>query len=312
MISICQYFLIPTDIFLNIINMKPDRISLFARTINSFHENNLLMIAGTIILIFPLIATLGQFLNTGYFQKIAPVLLFYWPGSDMEIKIRLYVWFVTGLIFTSYVAGILYMLKNKTLGRIIMITIILFVCSGVIKSFLTIAFGMHEIGLPDLSGKANSAIFSLWHNPVWEEIVFRGIPLLILLGIEKYVTKKRTLAGIWIYCIVPSLLCGLYHIPGHGLIRFFDTLFLGMGFSWLALEYTFFAPVVMHYIADTMLVLNFSKLPTVQASEIQWLVKYGPSLNTFSSLALLFFIILIPILFISYFRKIRKKEQLQA
>jgi Type II CAAX prenyl endopeptidase Rce1-like len=284
--------------------MKKDIVDPILKAIKIFPENIFFLITGTIILTLPMIATIGQFLNTGYFQKTVPILLLYWPGSDFKIRIQIVIWFFMGLIFISYLAGIAYMFNKRTLGKVILITISAFICSGMLRAFLTWIFGWHESPLPDLTGKADSAILSQWHNPIWEEIVFRGIPLLILLAVEKYITKKRTNLGILIYCIVPSVVFGFYHIPGHGMIRFFDTILLGIVFSWLALRYTFFAPVVMHYVADAMIVLSLIKIPTVQSSEVEWLLQYGNSLNSFFFLLTFFLLISIPVLLIYYYRKI--------
>jgi hypothetical protein len=286
--------------------MKKTITDSLSKTINLFPENKLFLIIGTLILIIPMIATTGQFLNTGYFQKTAPILICYWPGADFKRRIQMFVWIFMGLIFISYIAGIAYMFHKRTLGKVILITIAFFIFSGLLRALLTAAFGLHESPFPDLSGKANAAILSQWHNPIWEEIVFRGIPLLILLAVEKYITKKRTTAGILIYCIVPSIFFGIYHIPGHGLIRLFDTLIVGAGFSWLAIRYTFFAPVVMHYIADAMIVLNLNKIPSIQSSEVEWIIQYGNSLNTFFFLLGLVLFVLVPVLMIFYYMKFRK------
>jgi Type II CAAX prenyl endopeptidase Rce1-like len=291
--------------------MKTKRSRVLASCLNIFPENILFLVISCIILSFPLIATAGQFFSTNYFGKVVPVLLLFWPGSDFEIKVHIVVWLFMGLVIISYITGVAYMFHKKTLGKVILITIMLFIFSVLLRTLLTHVFGFQENAMPDLAGKANAAILSQWHNPIWEEIVFRGIPLLILLAVEKYITKKRTLAGVLIYCLVPSLIFGFYHIPGHGIIRFFDTLVLGAGFAWLALKFTFFAPVVMHYIADAMIVLSLTKIPTVQPSEVEWLTRYGPSLNTFSSLALMLLIVLIPVLSIYYFLRIRKDEAAQ-
>lgn len=286
-----------------------NRFQLLSKTIKSFTENKIFLMVGAVILLFPLIATTGQFLNTGYFNKTTPILLVFWPGSEFQITIQTFVWIFMSLVFISYLAGIVFMLQKRTLGKVILITILLFIASNVIRAILTKTFGLHESQMPDLAGKANAAILSQWHNPIWEEIVFRGIPLLILLGVEKYITKKRTTTGVLLYFIVPAIVFGFYHIPGHGLIRFFDTLLLGTGFSWLALRFTFFAPVVMHYIADAMIVLNLTKIPTVQPSEVVWLTQFGPSINTLSSMLLLILFVLIPVLMIYYYIKYRKSAQ---
>lgn len=283
--------------------MKKNFADSVLKTINLFPENLIFLITGTAILIIPMIATIGQFANTGFFQKLTPVLLFYWPGSDMEIKLNIYVWIFMFLVFLSFVAGLLYLLREKSLGKVILFTILIFICSGLIKTFLSRTFGWEENALPDLNGKANQTILALWHNPIWEEIIFRGIPLLMLLAIEKYITGKRTLTGVMIYCIVPSVLCGIYHIPNHGILRFFDTLIIGAGFSWMALKYSFFAPVVMHYIADAMMVLSLNKIPTIQSSEVGWIIKYGSSLNSFFFMGTIILLLLVPILMVYYFKR---------
>jgi len=84
----------------------------FSKAINYFPENLLFLSLCTLILLLPMIATIGQFYNTGFFLKSAPLLIFYWPGSDFEIKIPVLVWVSMGLIFISYLAGITFMLKK--------------------------------------------------------------------------------------------------------------------------------------------------------------------------------------------------------
>jgi hypothetical protein len=266
-------------------------------------ENLTFQLIGVIILLFPMIATTGQFVHSGYYLKVIPLLLLYWPGTSVNFSVQTPVWLISILFFIIYLAGIAWLLRRQNLGKVIVFTILIFVVASIFRTGLSTLFGMTEKGLPNVAGKANSVIFSLWHNPIWEEIVFRGIPLLILLAVEKYWTKKRTLTGVLIYCIVPSVACGIYHIPGHGLIRFFDTLIIGVGFSLLTLHYTFFAPVVMHDIADAMLVMNIHKIESIQPSEVEWIIQYGRTLNTFSSLLLLLLIILIPALILYYYRK---------
>jgi hypothetical protein len=290
--------------------MKKHRFELLSKTIRSFPENNIFQIIAVTILSIPVIATIGQFLNTSYFAKTISVLVFYWPGTAFEIKIRMVAWFIMSLIFISYIAGIAYLFHKKNLGKVVLVTITVFIFSGLIQTVLKQAFGLEETALPDLAGKANSTIFGLWHNPVWEEIVFRGIPLLILLGIEKYIVKKRTDTGVLLYFIIPSVLCGLYHIPGHGLIRFFDTLVISTGFAWMALRFTFFAPLVMHYIADAMMVMNLNKISSIQAVEVPWIIRYGQSLNTFFSMSVLLLIILIPVLILYYYLNLRKSQKI--
>jgi hypothetical protein len=273
------------------------------RTIDLFPQNIILLTVGTLMLILPVIATTGQFISANYFQKSIPVMLLYWPGSDFTLSITMIVWVFMGMVFLSYLAGIIYMLDKRTLVKVIILTILAFICTNLLKLILISVTGWQEKSLPDMAGKADSVLLAQWHNPIWEEIVFRGIPLLILLAIEKYITKNRTITGMLIYLIIPSVACGLYHIPGHGLIRFFDSTLLGIFFAWLALRYTFFAPVVMHYIADALIVFNLDKITSIHSSEIYWLVQYGRSIGSFFWLLTMLLVALIPVLIIYTYRK---------
>lgn len=261
-------------------------------------QNKLPGLISVIILILPVIATTGQFISASYFNESTPILLLYWPGKDFTLSVTLVVWLFMGLVFLSYLSGIIFMFYKRTLVKVILLTIFAFICAGLLRSLLTTLFGWQESTLPDVSGKANSVLLAQWHNPVWEELVFRGIPLLVLLVVEKYITRGRTSAGVLIYLIAPSLISGLYHIPGHGIIRFFDTLFLGIFFGWIGLRYTFFAPVVMHYIADAMIVFNLDKIPSIQPSEITWLIQYGKTIGSFFWLLTMLLIFSIPVMFI--------------
>lgn len=286
--------------------MTKTTVATLKKTFDLFPQNKIFMWVGVIILVLPMIATIGQFFSVNYFQETIPVMLFYWPGSDFEISIPMFAWLFMGMVFISYLAGIGYLFNNRTLGKVIVLSVLAFTGAGLLRSILAGLTGWHESALPDLAGKADSVILAEWHNPIWEEIFFRGIPLLILLAYEKYLVKKRTTAGILMFCIIPSVISGIYHIPGHGIIRFFDTFFLGIFFSWLALEYTFFAPVVMHYVADAIMVFSLKQIPSIQPSEIEWLTQYGNSLGSFFWLLTMMLLMLIPVLVIYYYKRQRR------
>ncbi len=269
-------------------------------------ENIALIYIGSLFLLFPLIATIGQYLDTRYFKESVSVLLLFWPGSEMEFRVNLYVWVVTGLMFISFLAGIVYLVKERSLAKVIVITILAFIISSVIGLIISRLTGLTESTTGEIREEINAIIFSLWHNPVWEELVFRGIPLLLLRISNRFLSKKWQSFGMMLYIIVPSLLCGLYHIPGHGIIRFFDTVILSIVFAWMALRFTFFAPLVMHYVADTMLVLNLDKINGIEIPATGWLFHYGNTLNSIFTLLILVFLLLLPILIIIYSVKLRK------
>jgi hypothetical protein len=138
----------------------------------------------------------------------------------------------------------------------------------------------------DLAGKANRAIFALWHNPAWEELVFRGVPLGLLLMARRNARYAGPLAS-WCYYLLPAIAFAVYHVPGHGPSRLVDTFILSLAFSWLALRFTFFAPLVLHYVFDAMMTLSLGKMPNIPRAEVAWLAAHATALNTAWSVALL-------------------------
>ena len=237
----------------------------------------------------PLVATLGQFASSGFLMGNAPFLLIFWPGAEVRWAPSAPVWLTMGAMGASYLAGIWYLLRRRTLGKVVLWSIAAVIVANVIGSAVNRLTGWRElqtVASMALAGKVNAMIFSLWQNPIWEEIVFRGIPLLILLMIRKrWSGLTRWLE--WGYIILPNIIFALYHIPGHGPSRIVDTLILGCGLSWLALRFTLFAPIVVHYLLDAMMVVSLSTLPNIPGDEIGWLVRNKEVLNSSWSLAVL-------------------------
>lgn len=50
------------------------------------------------------------------------------------------------------------------------------------------------ISATGVSGNVNQVILALWHNLIWEEVVFRGVPLLALISYTGRPTTFRTTA----------------------------------------------------------------------------------------------------------------------
>lgn len=273
------------------------------KSIISVTETKLLNYTGVILLLLPLVATTGQFIDTGFLQNKIPVLILFWPGKNIDVHIHLFVWQFIGIVFLSYIAGIIYLVKIRSLAKIILISIFVFIVANILRLIVERVTGWKETTIGDINGAVNEIIVSLWHNPIWEEIIFRGIPLLILIAAGKLFNIKIATRLEIIYIVVPSILCGLYHIPGHGLIRFFDSMIISMAFAWMALRFTLFAPVVIHYVADAMLIMNLDKIPLKLPSD-SWLTQYGNTLNSVFTLLILMIIAAIPFLFIRHYRKV--------
>ena len=242
----------------------------------------------------PLAATIGQFSNTGFWGTSLRVQILFWPGQDWSWGPIVSVWLSMGLMLLSYSFGIVWLIKRRFFSVVILAGVAGLIVANIAGAALNTVTGWKELQMVssmDLAGKANRAIFSLWHNPAWEEVVFRGIPLAALLYL------RRRLPGPfgwpeWCYLVIPSIVFAVYHIPGHGPSRIVDTFILSLLFGWLALRYTFFAPLILHYIFDAMMVPQLPKMPNIPKGEVGWLSDNAGMLNSAWSISLLFWIIL--------------------
>jgi hypothetical protein len=273
--------------------------------------NPLFQIPVAVVFIVPIIATLGQFIHSGFIETSTPVFLLFWPGTKYEFAPDIPVWLVMGVILISYVTGLIYLLRNKNLGKVVLLGVIASVIAIGLADILNSFTGWTElqnVSSIDLTGRANTAIFSLWQNPVWEEIVFRGIPLLVLTIIIKAVNNKSV--SFWAklaYLVIPSAIFAFYHIPNHGPARIVDTFIIGLAFSWLALKFTFFAPLILHCIIDTIMIPNIGSVNGFPKEEIPWILNNQGLLNTTSTVAIIASLVLAIILFIWYLRRKRAK-----
>ncbi|WP_431602575.1 CPBP family glutamic-type intramembrane protease [Clostridium pasteurianum] len=56
--------------------------------------------------------------------------------------------------------------------------------------------------------------------------------------------------------LVHSIAFAAYHVPNHGPSRILDIVISGCIFAYLALKYSFFAPLVLHYMSDANSILD--------------------------------------------------------
>lgn len=260
----------------------------------------------------PLVSTLGQFIASGFINKNNPVLIIFWPGVNWDFSISLPVWLSFGIMAASYVIGIGYMCKKRIFGKVVVIGFL-----G-LKIAQLIGFGFNTItGFRELQqissiagdGAVNRAIFSLWHNPAWEEIVFRGLPLIIILILKKKLSSKKYDLAVALYFIIPSIAMALYHVPNHGMSRIADTLILSIVFTWLALKYTFFAPLIMHYIFDSIAVLDMGNMKGLPQNEVLWLSQNFGLIATAFSMGIIVLLISMIFIFIGNAWKSKKTYQ---
>lgn len=262
----------------------------------------------TIVLLLPLIATLGEFVDSGFMIKRANIALLFWPGSTFEIVVNILVFVPILIIFVLYVVGIGYLFRKLKLGKAILIGVISFVVAQVVASIVNGFFGwkeLQDLSSLNLSGKADQAILAQWYNAFWEEVVFRGLPL-VLLVLGNRLKKDYYKLYMVLYLILPTVLQAMYHVPNHGYSRITDTLIFGVVMAWLTLRFSFFCPLVLHSVLNGMSVLSFYKIKSIPVNEIPWLIKYSDSINFADSKLKLGLLVLIPILIILNYRKIKE------
>ena len=220
-------------------------------------------------LLVPLAATAGQFWVSGFWRQSLAVGVLFWPGAAWHWAPHLNAAAVMIFLAALYVAGIARLYRARTLAVAVALSIGAVVAAQLIGGAVNRLAGWHEIrlGSTDVAGKVNQFLLAQWHNPLWEETVFRGIPL-VAYG---WLARRAPRAAAWSYFLVPSLLFAAYHVPGHGYARITDTFLLALFFAWLALRYSFWAALVLHSILDAIWVLGLGHARYAPAAEVRWL-----------------------------------------
>jgi len=267
-------------------------------SLRSALKHNVVQASLAIALLVPLLATAGQFLSSGFWRQSSGVALLFWPGQDWQWTVSMPVWISMGAMLTSYLAGIAWLLRKRTLSAVVLSGVGALIAANAVAAALNYVAGWRELQVVssmELAGKANRAIFSFWHNPAWEEVVFRGIPLILLFMAVRGKDGARPRWALWCYYVVPSLVMAAYHVPGHGPSRLVDTFLLSLAFAWMALRYSFFAPLVIHYVFDAVMTMSLGKMPNIPTREVAWLADHAALLNSTWTIALLLWLASIPV-----------------
>ncbi|NRS47725.1 CPBP family intramembrane glutamic endopeptidase [Brevibacillus sp. HB2.2] len=271
-------------------------------------KNPLLLLLLIIMLFLPLLASWGQFLSSGFFGQTVSVSLLFWPKTDWKVAVPLPGWLIFGVISLIYAGGILWLVRGKKLGQaflFILVGLLLAKAAGAAFQAISGWSTTQPIGAQSLAGKANLLVFATWHNPLWEELVFRGIPFLLLTLIYRRSTDMPTGAR-WMYLLIPSMIFAYYHVPGHGLGILFESFLIGVLWAWAALRWGLLAPIILHIYADAMIIPSLPKMKNMPLEEIPWLVNQSMLLQSIWALCVLGFLILVLALLIIGWRKARK------
>ncbi|CAI9002699.1 CPBP family intramembrane metalloprotease [Brevibacillus sp. IT-7CA2] len=281
---------------------------MWTNTFRYVTKNPLLLILLMSLLFLPLIASWGQFLSSGFLRETVSVSLLFWPKTDWKIAVPLPGWLIFGVISLIYTGGILWLVQKKNLVQaflFILVGLIVAKAGGAAFQAISGWSTTQQIGAQSLAGKANLLVFATWHNPLWEELVFRGIPFLLLTLIYRRNTDLPTGAK-WIYLLIPSLIFAYYHVPGHGLGALFESFLIGVLWAWAAFRWGLLSPIILHIYADAMIIPSLPKMKNMPLEEIPWLVNHSMLLQSIWALCVLVFLLLVLALLIVGWRKARK------
>ena len=240
----------------------------------------------SLALTVPLVATAGQYWGSGFWRQTTGVAILFWPGAAWKWTVQANATAVMLVIAALYIAGIVRLLRDRTLAAVLAAGIggiLVAQTAATVVNHFTGWKDHQALGSMNAAGIVNRLILAQWHNPIWEEVVFRGLPLLAY----TWLVKRWPTAVKWGYFILPALAMSAYHVPGHGYSRFVDTFLLALVFEWLALRYSFWSVLVLHCVLDAVSVLGVGKMKGVSVGEARWLVEHFHALNTTFTLAML-------------------------
>jgi hypothetical protein len=90
----------------------------------------------------------------------------------------------------------------------------------------------------------------------------------------------------------------IYYIPGHGIVRVPDTFIAGLVFEYLALRYSLFASLALHYFFDAQYVITILNDKKIPKDQVVWLTQNTELLNKVFYGCFYSLIIVIPVIII--------------
>lgn len=243
----------------------------------------------SVALLIPLLATGGQFIASGYWKSSTGFLVWYWPGVAGGWALHGPVFLLFGGMALLYLGGIAWMAFHRTLGRATLWCFAAIIVANLLGAAVNRLMGWRELQTMaslDLAGKVNAALFSQWHNPVWESTLFQAVPFLCLRSFEK-LRRRRSIPALAAYYLIPAAAMALYHVPNHGPSRLVDTFIICVAFGGMTLRFGVIAPYVLHIVLDGVIVLSIPQMARIPEAEIAWLLRHRHLLNTAWSLSLL-------------------------
>lgn len=270
-------------------------MNLVIEKLDKILKNTVFQMLAALIFLTPLIETIGQFDSSKFMYKSVSIKASFLPGSLKNLSFDISAEVVIILLFSLYAVGILYMLIKRAFGKAAIVGILGYLCSQILFYSFSSTTGfkdMQTIESMVKSNDINQVMFYLWEEPFIEEVLFRGLPLLIIMFLKNKVPKKAFIVLVILYFIVPSALSGVSALP-HGVSRIPDTVFMSVIFAYIAYQYSFFSSLVVHIGISTASIINMVNMKEVQQSQIPWLVQNSWFVTT--SIKGLFIVLIISI-----------------
>ncbi|MDR0268160.1 type II CAAX prenyl endopeptidase Rce1 family protein [Paenibacillus sp.] len=93
-------------------------------------------------------------------------------------------------------------------------------------------------------------VFSIWHNSLTEELVFRGLPLLAM----DWMGLHHNKAAFWGFAVITSMAFGVYHWCRIHIRRLPDTFICGLIYAFTAWHYGIIFTFILHLIHNILAV----------------------------------------------------------
>lgn len=260
-----------------------------------------------ILFLGPLFITISQYWVSGFFREDISVAFPDWKPWNWYLSVP--VWLIVGIIAIIYLASIFWLMRKRFLGYVALWTLVIIVIDN-----LSYSLSLYLSGWLDTMGvnhvrSFNKFIFAIEYNALWQELFFRGIPLLILMCISKKWSKTTPWAK-WCYIIIPSVLFAGYHIPGHGPGRILDTFIVGVGLAVIAMRYSLGASILILFFNNTISLLDYAT--RVPKNQTIWLIQNSIWMHPCETMCRYAFIGAIPILILWHWWQLKnQKENLQ-
>lgn len=188
--------------------------------------------AAAVLLLLPLMRLTQIVYDRTWFWSLSDIDLLPFP-TRWSLRSPLWAWVL--LFWAVALHAVISAVAHGNAGKLAMI-------GAGVEVFYGLLARRRRIAPLDPSFPGSVLAFALWHNAFLEELIFRGIPLLVGLG------AGLSTKAFWPYVYIPvtAIAFGVYHYRMGRRARVFDTTLFGALLGFVALRYGFSAAILLH------------------------------------------------------------------